>query len=174
MLGTIPLTEEESALLKQIDFIHHHPDEVLQRSCTASAQLTPMLLEREAIPESRLRYFTDPAYHDGKRSRLEAFERNGTPAHEVGGHGNFLKHLRYFIHGSGLPSAVQKAMQEAVGDPTTFSSGDLESVRKRARQLVRQHELGSTSADAFFQLMIDLGLSADEAHSVRKTVATVR
>ena len=173
MLGTIDLKDDEAALLARINFDAHDHDAVRQ-SCAASAELTPFLLARCAVPAERLAYFTDPDCFDGKRSRLEVFERNGTKGDDVLEHPNFLKHLRYFVHGSGLPLSVQHAMRESVGDPEHFISGDLEPVRVVARQLVRQQGLGPTSADAFFQLMLDLGLSADQAHSVRKTVATVR
>lgn len=173
MLGTIDLKDDEAALLTRINFDAHDRDAIRQ-SCAASAELTPLLLARGAIPAERLAYFTDPDSFDGKRSRLEVFERNGTKGDEVLEHPNFLKHLRYFVHGSRLPLRVQNAMRDIVGDPEHFTSGDLEPVRVLARHLVRDQGLGATSADAFFQLMLDLGLSADQAHSVRKTVATVR
>lgn len=39
---------------------------------------------------------------------------------------------------------------------------------------VKQQRLGADSSDAFFKLTLDLGLSADQAHSVRKAVTTVK
>lgn len=173
MLGTIDLKSDEAVLLGRINFNTHDHD-AIKRSCAASAELMPLLLDRNAIPAERLAYFTDPGCLDGKRSRLDVFDGNGTRGDEVFEHPNFLKHLRYFVHGSRLPVKVQQAMREQVDDPRHFTSGDLEPVRVLARQLVRQQRLGADTSDAFFQLMLDLGLSADQAHSVRKTVMTVK
>ena len=173
MLGKIDLTAEESALLAQINFVGRAHDD-LRRSCAAAGQLTPLLLDRNAIPAQRLLYFTDRDHHDGKRSRVEVFERNGTTGDDILVHGNFLRHLRYFVHGADLPPPLQQTMQEAVGDAEHFTSGDLEPIRTLARQLCRAHGLNSSHADAFFQLMIDLDLGADHAHSVRRAILSVR
>jgi hypothetical protein len=142
MLGTIDLNDDEAALLARINFDTRDHDAIRQ-SCAASAELAPLLLGRNAIPAERLAYFTDPECFDGERSRLDVFERNGTKGDEVFEHPNFLKHLRYFVHGSGLPLNVQQGMRDAVGDPKHFTSGDLEPLRVLARQLVRQRELGA-------------------------------
>lgn len=173
MLGTIDLNADEAVLLARINFDSRDHDAIKQ-SCSASAELMPLLLDRNAIPAERLAYFTDPGCLDGKRSRLDVFEGNGTRGDEVFEHPNFLKHLRYFVHGSGLPLKVQQVMRDAVGDPIHFTSGDLEPLRVLARQLVRQYALGSAHSDAFFQLALDLGLSDDHAHSIRKTTSSVR
>lgn len=173
MLGTIDLNADEAVLLERINFDTRDHDAIKQ-SCAASAKLMPILLDRSAIPAERLAYFTDPGCLDGKRSRLDIFEGNGTRGNEVFEHPNFLKYLRYFVHGSQLPLKVQQAMREAVGDSKNFTSGDLEPLRVLARRLVRQYALGSTSSDAFFQLAIDLGLSDDHAHSIRKAASSVR
>lgn len=173
MLGTIDLNADEAVLLGRINFDSRDHDAIKQ-SCSASAELMPLLLDRNAIPAERLAYFTDPGCFDGKRSRFDVFEGNGTRGDEVFEHPNFLKYLRYFVHGSRLPVKVQQAMHAKVDDPRHFTSGDLEPLRILARQLVRQHALGAASSDAFFQLALDLGLSGDHAHSIRKTTLSVR
>jgi len=63
------------------------------------AGLTESLLERGAIPEVRLLYFTDPERNPGGRgkSRQQVFENNGISGTEIYAHGNFLKFLEYFI-----------------------------------------------------------------------------
>jgi hypothetical protein len=171
--GTIELAEQELALLEQIDFNWHSHDSG-RRSCDAAARLMPLLLQRKAIPEHRLRYFDDPELNGGRKSRLQVFEGNGTVGVDIFGHGNFLRHLRYFIHGAALPERIKSQMAELVGDPSYFTSGDLEPARKLARQLARSSGLGSASSDSFFQLMNDLGLSPSCADSVRRAVLSVR
>lgn len=173
MLGTIELTDEEMALLSEIDFNWRSHDD-LRRSCERAGELAPMLLRRDAIPANRLRYFDDPEYNGGKKSRMEIFAGNGTLGDEIFSHGNFLKYLRYFIHGADLPDQIKQEMARAVGDPAYFTSGDLEPIRQMARRLARSTGRGAECADAFFQLMSDIGVSPDYAESVRKTVKTVR
>jgi hypothetical protein len=134
----------------------------------------PLLLKRGAIPNQRVRYFTDPELNKGGKSRRQIFEGNGTSGVEIFAHGNFLRYLRYFIHGSALPDRIKAQMAELIGDPSDFTSGDLEPVRKLARQLARSSGLGSASSDSFFQLMNDIGLSPSEADSIRWAVLSVR
>jgi hypothetical protein len=173
MLGTIDLSDEEAGLLALIDF-RSRKHEDLRRSCAASAQIVPLLLDRGAIPPHRLRYFNDPEYNNGTHSRHQAFKRHGRSFQQVIEHPHFLKHLRYLIHGTDLTVSVQHAMADAVGEPAHFTSGDLEPLCVLARRLARQHSLGPTSSNAFFQLTLDLGLAADIAHQVRQAVARVR
>lgn len=134
----------------------------------------PLLLRRKAIPERRVRYFDDPELNEGRKSRLQVFEGNGTVGADIFGHGNFLRHLRYFIHGVALPERIKTQMAELVGDPSYFTSGDLEPVRKLARQLARSSGLGSASSDSFFQLMNDVGVSPGCWDSGRRAVLSVR
>ncbi|MBQ0216456.1 hypothetical protein KAH39_03945 [Alcaligenes faecalis] len=173
MLGTIELTAEEAALLRDINFSWRSHDE-LRLACERAGELTPMLLRREAIPSNRLRYFDDPEYNGGKKSRMEIFAGNGTSGAEIFSHGHFLKYLRYFIHGADLPDQVKAEVAEAVGDPVHFYSGELEPIRRMARRLARSIGRGSACADDFFQLMSDIGVGPHHAESIRKTVKTVR
>lgn len=172
ILGTIELPEHEAALLEQIDFNRQSHDS-LKRSCEASAKLMPLLLQRKAIPAQRLRYFDDPQLNGGKKSRMQVFEGNGTSGAAIFAHGNFLPHFRYFVHGAALPEHIKVEIAELVGDPANFTGGDLESICKLARQLARSSGLGASSAAKFFQLMNDIGLSPDDADSVRRAVLSV-
>ena len=179
MFGTIELAEHEVVQLKQIDF-NQLSHESLQRSCEASAKLMPLLLQRKATPAQRLRlrlrlrYFDDPEFNGGKKSRMQVFEGNGTSGVAIFGHGNFLPHLRYFIHGAALPEHIKVEMTTLVGDPSNFTGGDLEPICKLARQLARSLGVGASSAGKFFQLMYDIGLSPNDADSVRRAVLSVR
>lgn len=111
-----------------------------------------------------------PELNGGRKSRLQVFEGNGTVGVDIFGHGNFLRHLRYFIHGAALPERIKTQMAELIDDPSYFTSGDLEPARKLARQLARSSGLRSAASDSFFQLMNDLGLNASCADSVRRAV----
>jgi hypothetical protein len=74
----IDLTDDEHSLLGQITFdwdFRRHDPEGFARNSEAVAQLITALLERSAIPEHRLKYFTDPDYRKGriKGSRRDLF-----------------------------------------------------------------------------------------------------
>ena len=172
-LGMIELKPEESELLDQIDFKWQSLDDG-RRSCVACARLMQLLLDRDAIPDRRLRYFTDPELNGGKKSRMEQYEENGTKGADIFSHGGFLKYLRYFVHGASLDEAVKIDMAKLVGDPSYFSGGDLEPVRKQARALARSSGRKSAASDDFMMLMNDIGLSPYYADSVRRAVLSVK
>jgi hypothetical protein len=174
-IGTIEMTIEEKVLVDVIDFRTSFRDrDAVQLMLAASGKVTPMLLARGAIPERRQRCFTQPGWGAGRKSRLEIFEGNGTKGAAIFSHGNFLKYLRFFIHGANLPSALKLAMRAQVGDAGWFTSGDREPLRKLARQLARAHGLDGSSADEFMYLCADLGLDVDDADSVRRAVKDVK
>lgn len=174
-IGTIEMTSEEKALVDLIDFRTNFrdPNAVLPM-LAAAGKVTPMLLARGAIPERRLQCFTQPGWGAGRKSRLEVFEGNGTRGADIFRHGNFLKYLRFFIHGAKLPITIKVAMRDQVENPRWFTSGDREPLRKLARQLVRAHGLDGSSADEFMYLCAELGLAIDDADSVRRAVKDVK
>jgi len=176
----IELTENEQHLVSQIDF---HPSGSYNRDswqpiADAMLELMRSLLERNAIPEARKKFFTDPSYNIGGHglSRLQVFEKNGTRGDDIFRHGNFVKYLRYFVFGPDLTAPVIQAFQEKVrdcGEP--FTSGDVITVAEFARQLTRSHRLDSRqAADEFYKLALDCGLDADCARSIRESVQRVR
>jgi hypothetical protein len=56
----VPLTPEEKVLLDRIDFELSGEYESRMESLAAAADLTESLIARDAIPEVRRRYLTDP------------------------------------------------------------------------------------------------------------------
>jgi len=177
----VELTEKERHLVSRIDFdplARSHDRDTWQPVADAMSELMHSLLQRNAIPEVRKKFFTDPAYNIGGHglSRLQVFEKNGTRGDAVFRHGNFLKYLRYFLYGPDLPKAVIDAFQKKVldcGEP--FTSGDALSVAEYARQLTRAHRLNSgAAAQEFYKLALDCGLDAGDARVVRDSVQKVR
>jgi hypothetical protein len=68
MLGSIELTEHEATLaarVKEADrlLLHEHNVERTRSAGIASRELMELLLKRKAIPEARLRHFTDERYN---------------------------------------------------------------------------------------------------------------
>jgi hypothetical protein len=176
----IELTEAESVLAARIDFHpsrHTHNADSWHPIAEAMYALTKSLLSRDAIPEARKKFFTDPAFNIGGhgRSRLQVFEKNGTKGDAIFRHPHFLKYLHYFIYGPDLPTAVLDAFQRKVDACGFITSGDIVPLGDFARQQVRSHGLKPASAaDEFFKLALDCGLDISDARSIRDSVKGIR
>lgn len=172
----IELTEEESALLSGIELDQSgldHEQYKLQGPLVLS--LLNSLAERNAIPEVRLRYWSDPEYQIGrlKASHKGLFERNGRQGDEIYTHPHFLKYLRYFLFGAQLPASAIAEFEEAVGNPEWVSSGDITDITKGTRRIVREHGLQAEDEE-FYRLALDVGLNQWFAKAVRDAVKQVR
>ena len=178
----LALTEEETALLQQIDLARSHPShtdahEVFKANREPILALLALLGKRGGIPEHRIRYWTDPEYNPGriKGSRESGFKRNGTHGDEIYSHPNFVRHLRYLLHGSELPPHVSEVFERQARDPQWVSSSDAIPLGKFARKLTRENGMtGSEAAEEFFKLALDIGLSLDVALVIMRSVQQVR
>jgi hypothetical protein len=177
---TIELTPEEGALAKQIKFDPHATlgdTRAFHENGELVVQLTEMLLEREAIPEPRRRYFSDPEYHVGGRgsSRRDLFLQRVNDRDAMMRHGHFLKYLHYFIYGAALPDRIANAFKKAVQDCGMVTSGDIAPLSSAARQLASSAGLErKAAAEEFYKLSLDLGLSPSNAASIREAVLKMR
>ncbi len=176
--ASIELTPEEQAFADSIDFA---PDQlrlgamydvVLRESCAAARALASALLNRGAVPEIRLAYFTEARYNIGmKRSRREVFEDNGTRGEAILEHGHFLPILRYWIHGPNLPNETMTGFCALADDGTLTSGMQLDRLREYARQQTRQRGLDPKAAsEEFYTLALECGLDDHVARSVRDAV----
>ncbi|KQW47197.1 MULTISPECIES: hypothetical protein [unclassified Ensifer] len=178
----IDLTEEETALLGEIDLRAKHPDHNSGREAYLSNQkpilaLLGLLSERRAIPEVRLKWWNDPRYNSGriKSSRKGLFERNGCSGADIYVHPHFIPHLRYFLFGADLPETIVDAFEQRVGNPEWISSSDVVPLGKHARDLCRKAGLDkATAAEEFFKLSLDLGLGLTFAEGVVSGVKQLR
>ncbi|WP_421871936.1 hypothetical protein [Nitratireductor rhodophyticola] len=176
----VDLTDDEVQLVNEIEFdaskVADH--EAWKRNSEIAAALTKSLLTRKAVPDARLRYFTDPDYRTGrmKGSRFDIFKRNGNDFEETIRHNHFLKYLRYFVYGSELPEPFLSEFGEAVADCGDYiSSGDAYDLSRKARAMYRRSGLEREwAADEFFKLAIDLGMSASHAMTIRKAIIDAR
>jgi hypothetical protein len=177
----IQLTADEAAILARINLreTRDHADahEIYKENKQPILALLKSLSDRSAVPESRLNYWNDPRYHQGriKASRKGVFERNGNRGADIYTHPNFIPHLRYFLFGPDLPDAVIAAFEAKVGDTRGVSSSDVVPIGKAARDLTRQHRLNPYEAsEEFFKLCLDMGLSLYIAESVMRSVKQIR
>lgn len=177
----IELTQAEKALVARTDFSPspmRHDAEAARVNGEAACELMKSLLDRKAIPEARIRFFTDPELNVGGRgsSRRQIFEKNGTSGDAIFRHPHFLKYyLRYFLLGPDLPAAVIEGFQKKVASCKPVTSGDIIPFGKYAKQQTRLHCLDAgTAAEEFYKLALDCGLDAHEARVIRDAVKRLR
>jgi hypothetical protein len=172
---TVELTKEETELLSKISF-GHNDHEVIRKSCAAAAPLAKSILSRRAVPEIRLRYFTDAEFNIGsKKSRKAIFESKGTIGENILNHGHFLPYLRYFIFGPNLPQQAIASFCAQAYSSGYVSGGDVEALRKEARTLTRHHNLVPKDAsEEFFKLALECGMEVSYARSIRDAVRAIR
>jgi hypothetical protein len=179
LVRAIELTQEEKELAQEIEF---EQEEVFRHRLGVdngilAHKIMIALISRNGIPQQRERYFCDPEYNTGGRgrSRKEIFERNGTIGEDIFRHGNFLKHLHYFLFGASLPDALIDEFSEAIESCGNVTSGDIENLRRKARDLTRRFRLNShDAANEFFKLSIDCCIGPSYAASIANAVKQVR
>jgi hypothetical protein len=178
MLEAIELNKHETALAAQAKdadqrSLEDHDYERTVQAGRASRSLMELLLQQDAIPEVRLRYFVDPQYNGGNRksSRRELFRRNAHSDEEMYEHPHFWKYLLFFIHGAKLPENVKSRLAELAAD----TKRDHGSLDKLARELCRSlREDNATKAEEFFKLAMDCDCTLTEGMNVRRAVMSAR
>jgi hypothetical protein len=175
-VGPIELTPAEQKLWDAIYFDPVTPGfdhDRLRASIEPAFQLTKSLLKREAVPDVRLRYVTDPELNvrgHGK-SRIEVFERNGTRGDDIFRDPNFHKYLRYFVVGPELPSSTIAAFTELAKRCGMITSGDCDAFCNLARSEARRCGLSKRqAAEELFKLSLEVGLDDGMSRIVRDSV----
>ena len=165
-IGPISLTDEETEILKNISF-EYKDHGTLQMSCANAEKLMRSLNNRGAIPEARMRYFTDPQYRINGRGKSwqKSFEVNGTTGDAIWRDGNFLKYLQYFIYGPDLPAKVIAEICDSDG---------MESYWSLAKHLVKKNRLDPRkTADELYKLFLECDRPLFEAREVRDAVKSM-
>jgi hypothetical protein len=134
--------------------------------------LVESLLQRQAVPDVRLRVFFDPNYAEtGRKSRQEAFESNGTSGNEIYRHPHFIPYLRYFIYGPKLPQPAIDGLCRILNEQRGTSGMVMDQYRRHGRECVRKYGLFRVdAATEFFRLAVEIGMGIDEARTLRKAV----
>jgi hypothetical protein len=172
----ITLTAKERVLLAKISFdlSGHHDAETVRAWCDSAKSLAQSLLKRKAVPEIRLRYFTDPDLNVGghNKSRKEVFEGNGTRGDDILQHPHFLAYLKYFIFGPDLPQTTIDQFRQIVIEDRGTSGMLLKQMTQFARAETRR--LGENRPDEFFKLALECGLDVGLARIIRDAVRGTR
>ena len=142
---SIELSGEEQALLESISFEHSRTTgyKEVRRNGEADCALALSLMERDAIPEPRKKYFLEQGHNpEGRgKSRMQIFEKNGTTGKDILRHPHFLPYLWYFLYGADLPPSVLAAFREEVAACGMVTSGDIGPLGECARRLTKAHSL---------------------------------
>jgi hypothetical protein len=175
----VELTPREQDLWDKIDFgprpIGGSHDS-LRASLEPAHDLARSLIDRGAIPDIRMQYFTDPALNIGtKKSHKQVFEANGTKGDSILRHPNFIPYLRYFVLGPELPETTMEAFRELLGELGTITSGDRRALVDFARREAKGLTLDPrAAAEEFFKLALECGLDVDDARAMRDAVMRLR
>lgn len=178
MTEQIELTDIETALYVQVSeaerlLLVDHDHNRARKAGEASSQLFRLLLGRNAIPESRRRYFADRTYNssDTRASRRDRFLRNARSEDAMYEHPHFWKYLIYFINGADLPQEVVEEFAQISKDEMRDYNALSSFARRTSRQVPGDH---GTKAEEFFKLAIDCGCPLNEANGIRRAVMQVR
>jgi hypothetical protein len=171
----VPLTPEEKVLFDRIDFELSGEYESRMESLAAAADLAESLIARDAIPEVRRRYLTDPELNVSGRnkSRIAGFELNGVQGRGILAHPNFLRYLRYFLFGPDLPEASIELFRKILIDDTGTSGMILDALCRCARAEARRLRRYD-AAEEFFKLALECGVDEGVARSVRDSAMRAR
>ena len=173
----VSLNPGEQKLLGQITFgLGHGNDEVLKKSCETASVLATLLLQREAIPEIRVRFFIDPEFNIGaKKSRLQVFESDGITDHAVFSNLRFLEYLHYFIYGPKLSEQVINEFSNIAYPYEYISGGEIKDLRELVISLVYEYKLNPRDvACEFFKLALECGMDVYFAQSIKNTVSAIK
>ena len=118
----ITLMEDEPSYVSKLGIFDvmefDHGSQEYYDCIDASYELTISLLERDAIPPERLRYFFDSDYNlsRGNLSKKENIERNQYSDESVYRNGAYLKYLRFFLYGANLPTTFISKLDTIYND----------------------------------------------------------
>ena len=172
----IDLIHSENLLLQKIRFdqINH---EECDDSLDSMEELSMSLLDRGAIPDVRLLYFTNPECNPVGRGKSwqDIFEGNGTVGDEILRHPGFLRFLEYFIFGPNLPRETIIAFREATRYTGHFSRSDMQALLPAAKELVRSNRMDNAmAAEEFHKLALECGAIPSTAESLRDSIRKMR
>ena len=154
-INPIELTPEEVALRQQMEaeFSSGNP-----YSGTAARSLWKSLHARGAIPEARLRDFTEPFPGGRGKSHKDVFVQNGCRGEAIFEHPHFVKYLRYFMDGPTLPASTIEGFRKILIEDSGTSGMVMDQlcrfVRAESRRLGLERGI---AREEFWRLAQEVG-----------------
>lgn len=160
-VAPVQLTPEETALRKEIEeeFSSRQP-----YSGKSAHQLMKRLHARGAIPQARLRTFSEPFPGGRGKSHYDVFVSNGCTGDAIFEHPHFVKYLKYFIDGPSLPANTIEGFRSILIEDSGTSGMVLEQLCKFVRSETRRLRYErSTAREQFWRLSQEVGYSHSES-----------
>ena len=174
----VALTTEEQALWDQIRRADARGASGSEWTPVADAMqiLMESLLKRKAIPEIRIRLFTDPSLAEkGARSPKLVFEGYGRRGTAIFRDGNFHKYLMHFVEGPDLPRPAIEGLCRIMNEDAGTSGMLMSQYKAHARDCVRRFDLDPRrAATEFFRLGIEIGMDKYDAEVLRRAAMSAR
>jgi hypothetical protein len=151
----IELTPEEADLRKQmeVDFSSGSP-----YSGKAAHPLLQSLHTRGAIPEARVRDFTEPFPGGRGKSHKDIFDRNNRQGDAIVEHPNFVSYLQYFMDGPALPGSTVEGFRKILIQDSGTSGMVMDQLCKFVRAETRRLGLErGTAREEFWRLAQEVG-----------------
>lgn len=177
-IKNVELTIEEKELYeifkcyKKNDHIVDH----YRETANAAVGLLNSLLERKAISEIRLKYFTDKDYVEtGKKSHEQIFIDNNCRGNNIIRSSSFWPYLDYFIIGPKLPDYVVNSFCERVRPENFPEFEETSEFIDLARKLTRSAQLDPRNAcEEFYKLAIECGIHPEMARMIRSKIRQIK
>jgi hypothetical protein len=153
----IELTSDEVALRQEMEaeFSGGRP-----YSGGAARRLLKSLHTRGAIPDARIRDFTEPFPGGHGKSHKDVFEKNGRQGDAIVEHPHFVSYLRYFIDGPALPPSTIDGFRQILIEDSGTSGMVMEQLCKFVRSESRKLRLErSVAREEFWRLAQEVGYS---------------
>ena len=176
----VELNQKENEWYKSLDSFRISPDEDYNdriQKLNNNRLLTISLLKRKAVPEVRIKYFTDPEYNlsDRRKSKQQIFEQNGTRGTDIFSHPDFLKYLKYFIHGADLPTTLKDQLS-SMKQAFSYDDDFVEKAYPTLKAYLK--ESGGKDRNLFveeaFKLILDIGVDLRFSKVLRDRLMKVR
>ncbi|MFV0368134.1 MAG: hypothetical protein ACK5KM_06720 [Hyphomicrobiaceae bacterium] len=130
--------------------------------------LAVSLMERNAVPEHRRKFFDEPEHNMGQSQSVRAvLQESGGAGDLLYEQTEFLKYLRYFICGPELPEKVERAFRREIEE--RGGSGYRRLVLK-IKEMTRSLNATGEQREKFYQQALEFGLDAEAAREITSAV----
>ncbi len=164
----IGLTAEETDLCQQMEADFSRGN---LYSGKAARSLLKALQSRGAIPQARIRDFTEPFPGGRGKSHRDVFESNGCRGDAITEHPHFVSYLRYFMNGPALPVDTIEGFRKIIIDDSGTSNMVMDQLCKFVRAETRKLKLDRDVArEEFWRLAQEVGY--EHAATIRDAAAS--
>jgi hypothetical protein len=180
-MNQVELNQNESQLLSILGAFEIDLNEVYEvriKKLNTCSLLTQSLLERNAIPKVRLKYFANPEYNLGnkRKSKKQIFESRGIFGVDIFSQGTFLKYLKYFILGADLPIDLKSKMAELKNN-NSYDSDFVEEAIPMIKLFYKQN-IERMDKDTFveevYKHSLDLDIELGESERLRNALMRLK